>query len=448
MFYSTLLQFVNYKLYATMGMCPPYPIAHKTKHDHATSHILEVDTNGEQQQQQQATSAAPVKQSTEAAQKLVDDKVKQIAKKQAIVEEEDDDQEFETKEEVAQESLQTDPEAIFMEKYKQMFKGNIFWIGRESPRTALEFVIRSFGGQIAFDGPDSKYRYEDARITHAVLDRPTIPNKIETRDYIQPQWVFDCVNARIKLPMEPYRPGKKLPPHLSPFVEYEELSYVPKYAEEIRRMVSNELQAIKNSVNGNDEPEAEQETADQAIAEEEEDAEFVYQREMAAEKAGLSHTELQTTLEQEKKDREVQALVKGGSTQKSKKEIKDLEEKELKLTMASNKKKKLYKAAQDAVKQKVDEKQQLMAKRIQHELKQKEKKTTTTTTTTEEAEEDADVAAPATVEENDNFDGLIAENAADLEEEPVQQVQPNKKRKREEQSNKKQSGANKRQRRQ
>lgn len=45
-----------------------------------------------------------------------------------------------------------------------------------------------------------------------------LPNK----EYIQPQWVLDCINNAKLLPIADYEPGKKLPPHISPFYEFSE----------------------------------------------------------------------------------------------------------------------------------------------------------------------------------------------------------------------------------
>ena len=52
---------------------------------------------------------------------------------------------------------------------------------------------------------------------------------------MQPQWVFDSVNARMLQPVENYFPGVVLPPHLSPFVEEQEGDYVPPEKQQLLR---------------------------------------------------------------------------------------------------------------------------------------------------------------------------------------------------------------------
>ena len=41
-----------------------------------------------------------------------------------------------------------------------------------------------------------------------IVDRPTQSHVFLSREYVQPQWVFDCVNARIILPTEGYLVGR------------------------------------------------------------------------------------------------------------------------------------------------------------------------------------------------------------------------------------------------
>ncbi|XP_075217890.1 pescadillo homolog [Lycorma delicatula] len=66
------------------------------------------------------------------------------------------------------------------------------------------------------------------------------------RYYVQPQWVFDSVNARQLLPVEKYFIGVELPPHLSPFVDAEEYgqeNYIPP--EQVKLNSANNAEETK-----------------------------------------------------------------------------------------------------------------------------------------------------------------------------------------------------------
>ena len=132
------------------------------------------------------------------------------------------------------------------------------FLSRETPRQPLEFLLRAFGckrigwsmvlGDGAFTNDEA-----DMRITHQIVDRPSLPMGIipttgsdvnmeeETpiatsapsrtvfpgRTYVQPQWVWDCVNAGELLRPNLYVPGAELPPHLSPWVKPSKGQYDP-----------------------------------------------------------------------------------------------------------------------------------------------------------------------------------------------------------------------------
>eukprot|EP00771_Trimastix_marina_P002145 gnl/Trimastix_PCT/326.p1 GENE.gnl/Trimastix_PCT/326~~gnl/Trimastix_PCT/326.p1 ORF type:complete len:887 (-),score=347.50 gnl/Trimastix_PCT/326:27-2687(-) len=126
-----------------------------------------------------------------------------------------------------------DPDLPPEDPTKKLFDGLVFFLGRETPTYSLEFVLLSCGARVAWDGPGSPYKITDDRITHQVVDRP-LKERLLTRTYVQPQWVYDCVNAGVRLPVGTYIPGAKLPPHVSPF-EDPSSTYVPKQVEWLRR---------------------------------------------------------------------------------------------------------------------------------------------------------------------------------------------------------------------
>ncbi|OLY85491.1 Pescadillo-like protein [Smittium mucronatum] len=125
-----------------------------------------------------------------------------------------------------------------------LFKNYTFFLSREVPKYSIEFVVRSFGGKVCWEdyfngSKQTGLNESDSRINIFIVDRPEIPKNILNRKVngekpskkpmcLQPQFIYDCVNANMILSFDSYLVGKKLPPHLSPFVEYKQGDYVPK----------------------------------------------------------------------------------------------------------------------------------------------------------------------------------------------------------------------------
>ena len=69
-----------------------------------------------------------------------------------------------------------------------------------------------------------------------MVDRPTQDSQVSGRSYVQPQWVLDSANFRVRADERLYAPGLTPPPHLSPFVTAGEDDYVPDYARTLQQM--------------------------------------------------------------------------------------------------------------------------------------------------------------------------------------------------------------------
>lgn len=132
-----------------------------------------------------------------------------------------------------------------LQKLKNLFKGLKFFLNREVPREQFVFAIRSFSGQVSWDKTialGSTYQEDDESITHHIIDRPLVGKNYLNRVYVQPQWIFDCINENMLIPVEEYLPGMCLPPHLSPFVETNISSYVPP---EKKRLINMKLGIVE-----------------------------------------------------------------------------------------------------------------------------------------------------------------------------------------------------------
>lgn len=242
-FYITLLGFINYKLYKSINaVYPPQVIPDSLKElvDKASATIDSNATKKELQRKRKFSEVNHDESEEEEEEESRDDLIAALNKKikvsvsKAVANVENADQQldvFEEDDKLTDEKNQkekmTVQQILSLEK---LFEGLKFFLNREVPRESLTFVIRSFGGEVSWEKSlytGATFDESDSTITHQIVDRDSIPEKVLNRVYIQPQWVYDSINMRMLLPTAEYLIGSKLPPHLSPFVNEKRGDYVP-----------------------------------------------------------------------------------------------------------------------------------------------------------------------------------------------------------------------------
>lgn len=206
-FYVAMLGFVNFRLYQMVGLYYPPQIQ-------TGQNTMAADSDNEERLEKIYSLARPLAKRTEA--------------------------EIENDEEAI--DLFGDDDNILADKIKEanliknLFKGLVFFLNRETPKEALTLIIRNCGGIVGWSGGPTNLEESSQSITHQVVDRPMSKFDINRR-YIQPQWVFDSLNARRTLPTEKYMVGVQLPPHFSPFAKHKQGDYVPQERlEELRSL--------------------------------------------------------------------------------------------------------------------------------------------------------------------------------------------------------------------
>lgn len=287
-FHEVLMGFVNYKLFNSIGVKYPLFIDESKAGSGENLKSLTAESLADSDPIDHKKVPKAVLKATERRISTLDDLLRKVARNDAKEAEASSAPESSSAQVAAEEEGdvfdETERAEIeSMEKFKNLFSGCVVWLSREVPRENIEFLVRAFGGQIAWDG--SSIEEDSATITHHVVDRGTEPaNKRIDRDYIQPQWLFDSVNARILLPVDLYAPTAKLPPHLSPFVDSEVDGYTPDFQAKIQEYV-----AAANAGNGGanaptitmDEEDVESEETEESEGDEER-----FKRELAAERKG------------------------------------------------------------------------------------------------------------------------------------------------------------------
>jgi len=250
-FYECLLSFVNFKLYSSLGLVyPPSTLSYESLGSNlgllvpkdAAGSGGKFGGNGTQK-------GSKVKKSSESigAKVNVAAVVSGVLKGNDLKEDEDDDEGN-----VQEENEDSDNDAESEDDpVKLVFEGLCFFLGRETPVGSLDFIIKCMGGRVGWEGENSPFLSTYDGITHWVIDRPKIVGDRRMNvEYIQPQWIFDCVNSGFLLPVALYGPGAVLPPHLSPFVDDQEEGYTPAFREYIDRISKNDTSVTVDGVYG------------------------------------------------------------------------------------------------------------------------------------------------------------------------------------------------------
>ncbi|KFA65747.1 hypothetical protein S40285_04874 [Stachybotrys chlorohalonatus IBT 40285] len=272
-FYMTLLGFVNFRLYTSIGLKypPKFDLAKDENNAELGAFTLEGRTLvGAEQQQQQPQIEAASHNPDPKVQAAVNKVLKTITNGEDEAEATSGVQSTAEGEELPTDAIDKfEPAAPGGDVLPQMsadssttgllFSKFTFYLSRETPRQPLELLLKAFGckrvGWDAVLGDGAFTTNElDPAITHQIVDRPPVQvsaeeegnevadgdkednqtsqklvgnRRVPGRIYVQPQWVWDSVNdGELKEP-HLYAPGASLPPHLSPFVKSTNGSYDP-----------------------------------------------------------------------------------------------------------------------------------------------------------------------------------------------------------------------------
>jgi pescadillo protein len=267
-FYQTLLGFVNFRLYTSVGLVypPKFNISSDDQGAELGAFTLEGNSVDALHQSKPQINSGDQKSAPDPKlQAEIDRLMLQLNEPEKLPQEEhwkespDNDEEPQTdaidKFEPAAPGGDILPQPAYSTTDPSTLFANLtFYLSRETPRQPLEFILRAFGcKRIGWDAVlgDGAFTHNelDLSITHQIVDRPSIQSlpldnievaqdnqmtqrlnpgsRVPGRIYIQPQWVWDSVNdEELKRP-DLYAPGAQLPPHLSPFVKKVRGQYDP-----------------------------------------------------------------------------------------------------------------------------------------------------------------------------------------------------------------------------
>ncbi|KAK4545563.1 mRNA-binding ribosome synthesis protein nop7 [Oleoguttula mirabilis] len=307
-FYTTLLSFVNFRLYTSIGLVYPPRFDAKSEEQGAELAAIQLEVqsgNADADMQDVTATQTNEKAQTEADRLLSLPDAEPSEEPQtngdAAAEPVDGETETQDTSTTLDQFASLDPKADTLlqpsltadaSTASKLFESFTIFLSRETPRHPLEFILKAFGcKRVGWDTslgePGAYCSEDDKRITHQIVDRPDIPlpsppltdgeadmedgeggavvrksnERVPGRTYIQPQWVWDSINAGQLQRADLYAPGATLPPHLSPWVKAKRGEYDPTVP-----LAEQETAAEVEAAEA-EEDEVDEEDADDALAE-------------------------------------------------------------------------------------------------------------------------------------------------------------------------------------
>lgn len=420
-FYMTLLSFVNFRLYTSIGL--KYPPKFDTVQDDNAAELGAFTLEGktlagadeEEQKKIEEVTHRPDPKVQAAVNKVVsslkskEDSEGTAAGTTADATEEQDDSLAIDKFEPAAPGGDVLPQpAAGGSGAGTLFSNCTFYLSRETPRLPLEFLLKAFGckrvGWDAVLGGGAFTTDEfDPSITHHVVDRPVVQaavaeegdgednqtsqklsqnQRVPGRIYVQPQWVWDSINDGEMKEPHMYGPGASLPPHMSPFVKNVQGSYDPTVPLE-------EQEPENEAISDDEEVEADETTEGMDVADDDEDDEDEEDEDEGDDEDEDEEDQGSDEDEATQRQQELEAELTGASVQSkaktrgqakeearkafSKKAREDAEEIDRAKGMLSKKKRKLFEQMQYTNNKKSAEDEKLRSKRRKHEKEQAKK---------------------------------------------------------------------------
>ncbi len=328
-FYTTMLGFVNFRLFHNLNLKYPPALAS------SSSSAAEEEGNHDEELQNRVAALNQSLVRTVANLEGADDEAK--IDDIPMIDEDPEKAEAAKKEAAEQRQLQS------------LFDGHKFFLSREVPRESIVFMIRACGGEVSWDAtaaPGSTFEEDSDKVTHQICDRAEVDKKHVGRYYLQPQWIFDSINRRKRLPVKDYFVGAVLPPHLSPFIAERRVGdYVPPEEKNMDKKEEEEGEEKQEEEDFEGEGEEEEESEEEEEEEDEEDSEEE---------------------EEEEGGKKKMSVVAGQAQKEDVEETKKLLEKEehqLRTMMIPKKHKGLYRSMMKNRKRRVHESKQLERKR-------------------------------------------------------------------------------------